>query len=396
MEKALSIIEWGTVKEFKEVYPKITHFIDNIIDEDTTLLNHAISCKKLPFVKHFVKSGADIEHRSEKNDTALFESVLVRSIPIAKFLIEQGANIKTKNTLNQGILYAINQMRYGDTTKKKLRMLEFILSLGLDINEKDKLGRTVLFEYVLWDEPEILELLIDNGAEVNTIDNYGYTPLHIAASNGWYKICKILMKKGCNIKSLNNYGWSAWDIAKINNNINNNGELDFLETKINDHMAILSAKLLKSVLDGQEEEALSLITDHQNLNLFDQTGCSLTILAIRGGHFELTKKILQRSGIIIDGALSMATFKSDYKTVKLLLEYGAIPNKDIHNPWSPLCNLLELGGFNEDKLKIAQLLFAAGAIYNPNEIGILYPLKKVVGRINNKKLNQLLGINASN
>ncbi|MCQ2913746.1 MAG: ankyrin repeat domain-containing protein, partial [Alphaproteobacteria bacterium] len=52
------------------------------------------------------------------------------------------------------------------------------LERGIDINSKDKYGRTVLMYVVIYNRnPEVIEKLVELGADVNEKDNYEYTPL---------------------------------------------------------------------------------------------------------------------------------------------------------------------------------------------------------------------------
>jgi len=199
MKKAIQLIERGTIKEFKEAFERPERMLDTPVKDSIglfngTLLHYAVNYRKLSFVKYFVKIGANIESILGTGHTPLYEAILSRSTTIAQYLIDAGANIHTTNRQDQNLFYAITQMRYGDRSNTKVKLLTFLIDLGLDINEKNESGQTILFDLVLWNEPKVLTCLLENDAKVNVVDQYGYTPLHVVAAKGWVNICQWKMK----------------------------------------------------------------------------------------------------------------------------------------------------------------------------------------------------------
>jgi len=83
----------------------------------------------------------------------------------------------------QEILYADSQMfkaaKSGNNTK-----IITLLSQGENIDERDKLGWTPLFEAISWGKIETAKLLIKNKASINIVNSEGNTPLHLASFLG--------------------------------------------------------------------------------------------------------------------------------------------------------------------------------------------------------------------
>jgi ankyrin repeat protein len=69
---------------------------------------------------------------------------------------------------------------------------------GYDINIKDELKRTPLFDAVRKNEATIVEYLLDRGADCNVQDDLQKTPLHIVASE---RIATMLVRAGADINA---------------------------------------------------------------------------------------------------------------------------------------------------------------------------------------------------
>lgn len=60
----------------------------------------------------------------------------------------------------------------------------------------------------------MVEFLISLGADVNHSDNEGWTPLHATASCGFVSIARYLLNHGADLCSINNEGELPVDIAE--------------------------------------------------------------------------------------------------------------------------------------------------------------------------------------
>lgn len=82
------------------------------------------------------------------------------------------------------------------------------------IENKDKLGNTMLNYAVQNNMYDIVEYLIKNGADINTYNNDLNTPLHYALSFQYFTISDLLIKEGANEKALNIHGMTPWQCLK--------------------------------------------------------------------------------------------------------------------------------------------------------------------------------------
>lgn len=74
----------------------------------------------------------------------------------------------------------------------ELTLIEAMLMDGLDINEPDLNGRTLLHYAVLSGNGEAVALLIRNGAHPSAEDKFGATPQSLAADHGLHAIGELL------------------------------------------------------------------------------------------------------------------------------------------------------------------------------------------------------------
>lgn len=390
---AIELIERGTIKAFQEQFANQPDIIDQLVTDSLgmfkgTLLHYAVNYRKLAFVKYFVSLGADIESTLGTGHSPLYEAILSRSTTIAQYLIDNGANVHTVDANGRNLFYAITKMRYGDRSTMKVKLLDFLLSLGLDVNEKDRWNRTILYELVQWNEPKVLNRLLEGGAEVNIEDIYGYTPLHVAAGNGWVEMCQLLLKKGAVLNQRNQHGWTALDVATMHGA---RAVIGFLGAAEGEISTCSSIALMTTVITDKPAVALELLKKETNLNLYDYSKLSLLRRCIRSKYTNLVKEILSRKGIDTAGALSIACFCRHVVIVEELLHYGANPNENC-GLGSPFYNLLMFGKVDEKLLAITRLLLDNGAVFNANETGFRGVLKELAVNQESVKLNDLLGI----
>ena len=77
-------------------------------------------------------------------------------------------------------------------------LVRWLVSQGLDINTKDRYGKTPLHNQVRWSSGNV-ELFLELGADINARDNDNNTPLHSAAENGNANSVKLLIAKGADV-----------------------------------------------------------------------------------------------------------------------------------------------------------------------------------------------------
>lgn len=94
---------------------------------------------------------------------------------------------------------------------ERTAVVQFLISLGMDIHAKDKNQYTALHFAVQGGNVDVVKVLLSAGAEVNAVDCFGNTPL-MRCNNAALAIFELLLENGANPLQANEYGVSAVDI----------------------------------------------------------------------------------------------------------------------------------------------------------------------------------------
>ncbi|KAH7220684.1 ankyrin repeat-containing domain protein [Fusarium oxysporum] len=96
-------------------------------------------------------------------------------------------------------------------------MAELLLDYGVDIDARDKEGKTALYWFFKRGQLAAAELLIKRGADVKALSDYGETMLH-RANDDTLSLCPVLLERGVDVNALTIEGWSPLAFA-LNRNV---------------------------------------------------------------------------------------------------------------------------------------------------------------------------------
>ena len=273
-----------------------------------------------------IAAGGNINAKGPYGESVLMYAVTHNDDPeIIEYLIRKGANVYAKDdfginllqyaarTKNENSLeiakifikYGISpaeEDHYGDNAlsdacgiSKNLDMIKILVENGADVNSKNKLGKTALFEAVFgYSEsiPEIIEYLVDKGADVNVKDNSGNTLLTDAVEHGMpYDVVKMLINYGIDVNEKNKQGYSALRIAVFWN--------------------------------AKPEVLRALIANGANINERDENGKTILMGACEHSHLD-TIRFLVKNGADVSATDNKGDTALIYARYNSFASYGEI------------------------------------------------------------------------
>lgn len=214
----------------------------NIRDESLeTPLMVAVLKKNYDIAELLVASGADVNAMDRLEFTPLYCAVGSGQEEMTRMLLHAGANPDQKEgiCLSTPLLVAIN-MNYERIAKmlvdggadlwsedlfgehalsismrdEHLTMLDYLLSKGIDVNQRDNRMGPLLHSAVARSSHRAITRLIDEGANVNGQNDWGLTPLMFAAWQGDEKLVKLFLDAGADTSLKDHNGLTALDRAK--------------------------------------------------------------------------------------------------------------------------------------------------------------------------------------
>lgn len=153
-------------------------------------------------VELLIGYGCDVNIKDRKNETALFYLIdlcwndVDTAAEILKTLAKNGAYIDLLDSKGESAFGILTQKeKYGSN-----RLISEMISLGADVNIRDKYGQTPLIvasEYTK--NIDVVRVLIESGAEIDARDNKGRTALMYSVSYCHFDIVKLLLDVGADI-----------------------------------------------------------------------------------------------------------------------------------------------------------------------------------------------------
>ena len=154
----------------------------------------------------FLSGNPDILNECLKNQNpdqaCMTNAIVAQNIDFVQFLVnEYGLEIKLWDCALFGNIQAF--LVYLDTTKDinncfinsplfvMPSLVEYFISLGVDVNIKDDKGTTALYNSAMISNKHIAEILISHGADINALDSDENTVLHVAAWRNSVEIAAV-------------------------------------------------------------------------------------------------------------------------------------------------------------------------------------------------------------
>ncbi len=166
------------VAPFVKDYALVEYFISkgidlhSVDDHGNGIFNYAAKRGNIEFLDTLIKKGVIYKGLNKKGGNAmLFASQGTRghSNPIETFLYLEKLGIDINVTTKNGET-PLHALAY---KAKDIDVLEYFISNGVDINQKNKDGKSALINAIARNSVDIVSFLLDNGADVSIKDKNG-------------------------------------------------------------------------------------------------------------------------------------------------------------------------------------------------------------------------------
>jgi ankyrin repeat protein len=320
-------------------------------------------------VASILDQKADINSKSSTGRTALMIAAMNGQIEVVKLLLDRGADIQLQDSK-------------GETARK--------LAVEFDQTDIVKLldqaavagdPQAAFFDAVRKADTQVARRALDQGADVNATVGLETTALIIAASKGSqddHSLLKLLLERGATVNAVDDNGQTAFDFADLPGDQTDTEAQRLLVEKGAITNSVRASRLNDSLRDavrkGDVEKVGAALANKADPNLFGKYSKNESVLmtATRAGNLEIVKLLLKYGAnpnrgtftgsfpeLLGATALFYAAGNGNVEIAKALIDGGANVNVRTKGGFTPLMEAAQAGSY-----EVAKLLIERGA--DPN------------------------------
>ncbi|KAL0939532.1 uncharacterized protein CTRU02_206142 [Colletotrichum truncatum] len=260
-----------------------------------TPLHRAVASRSESLTKLLIEKGADVHRKDKSGQMPIHISTLCGSRRMTKTLIQAGADVNCSNGAGETpLILAYSSSKVKGTTSAELRhnirlrppisttgggrgyeLIILLLDHGAELDKRNTLGRTILFEACARADFKFAELLIQKGADVTIADNNGQRPFSATLDPTQFPntLTKLLLEKGANIKDRDSF---ARDFLRI-------GLSRYARDKV----------FFDSAWPNVEGPVREAILNGVDVDIRDPAGRTMLLKAVRAGYKTLVSFLLE-------------------------------------------------------------------------------------------------------
>ena len=176
------------------------------------------ACVDIGVLQTLEQAGADPAMRDPyEGETALHLALALPDTRILEWLLSEGLDVDAQDRHGvTALMRAAGLPAIEDTdpseAERALRDARVLIAAGASVKVADADGRTALHHAVKAGAAETVDLLLMAGADPDVADSSGDTAVHVAAADGKDLIARSLLQAGANARAVNAVGFSGLHI----------------------------------------------------------------------------------------------------------------------------------------------------------------------------------------
>ncbi|KAK7495784.1 hypothetical protein BaRGS_00013004, partial [Batillaria attramentaria] len=297
-------------------------------------------------VQRLIQHGADVNARNREGYTPLHSAARSGCTECARILIENGAHVNVLS--DKGITPLHCAVMYGGTESVRL-----LIQHGADVNCRDDNWMTPLNMACISGQTEPARVLIQHGADVDRANDVSMTPLHHACMNGNTELARLLLQNTANVDAKDKNWKTPLHYACINDDvrlvlllIQNKADVNLMDNNHKTPLHYASKYRRRTTAHLLMANNALVNREHKTIiiHLVEHAGRQQTLRATfvfynhPKGNTErrfqsLSFGFLEKTE---DSPLHYACWNGDAKTVKRLLEHGAVVDLNDTYGFTPL------------------------------------------------------------
>lgn len=274
------------------------------------LLEWAIESFNVGMAERLLEQGVDLSIQDYRGQTPLHLSCQSGRTTFSRRLLDMGADIEARETRGYTPLALVVSVI---PDKSIQDIITLLLERGADIEARDIYGLTPLALAVERGSPEVVKLLLDMGANINARTKTGQTPLARAILSCQKDKIDLLFEMGADMDAKDNSGRTILSLAAMGP-----ARGDIVECIIKERLSLINVvdhggrSPLWWAIDSGSLEVVEVLLRNgagfgKSINDKDTCGMTLLIMAIKCGHLDIVKSLLQCPEIDPDLADSYGT-----------------------------------------------------------------------------------------
>jgi len=265
----------------------------------------------------------DLNVKDEKGNTTLLAVVKMHfSLQTIQLLVEKGANPLVKNNGEENAIHKYMERNCLYDTKENRDTLNYLISLGIPINDVNIDGETPLTLAAKYKNFNTISTLIENGANPNLGEIEGLSILDYLIKNGEGQFFSDFYDKGAKLTENTPF------LALESTSSDCFKELIDLNIDINHRNVDGRSLLMESISYYKNDRTKLLLEKGANINIIDNNGDTALILATKKHdservemllNFKADANIKNNSG---NNSLIVAKYKGQDKLLNIFEQYN--------------------------------------------------------------------------